>query len=53
MGLGPTHEEVWTALAPTLLRCPTRQLPVLPVYQIQTQIRDEIRPRFRADLQCT
>jgi len=44
MGLGPTHEEVVTALASDLLRS-YRQLPVC-LYQIQTKFRDEIRPRF-------
>ncbi|MBM5815803.1 MAG: proline--tRNA ligase [Cyanobacteria bacterium K_Offshore_surface_m2_239] len=44
MGLGPTHEEVVTALAADLLRS-YRQLPVC-VYQIQSKFRDEIRPRF-------
>ena len=44
LGLGPTHEEVITALAADLLRS-YRQLPV-NLYQIQTKFRDEIRPRF-------
>ena len=44
LGLGPTHEEVITALAGDLLRS-YRQLPV-NIYQIQTKFRDEIRPRF-------
>ena len=44
LGLGPTHEEVITALAGELLRS-YRQLPV-NLYQIQTKFRDEIRPRF-------
>jgi prolyl-tRNA synthetase len=44
MGLGPTHEEVITAIAADLLRS-YRQLPVC-LYQIQTKFRDEIRPRF-------
>ena len=44
LGLGPTHEEVITALAGDLLRS-YRQLPV-NLYQIQTKFRDEIRPRF-------
>ncbi len=44
LGLGPTHEEVITALASDLLRS-YRQLPV-NLYQIQTKFRDEIRPRF-------
>lgn len=44
LGLGPTHEEVVTALAADLLRS-YRQLPV-SLYQIQSKFRDEIRPRF-------
>ncbi|MFM7169265.1 MAG: proline--tRNA ligase [Cyanobium sp.] len=44
LGLGPTHEEVVTALAADLLQS-YRQLPVC-IYQIQTKFRDEIRPRF-------
>lgn len=44
VGLGPTHEEVITALAKDLVRS-YRQLP-LHLYQIQTKFRDEIRPRF-------
>jgi prolyl-tRNA synthetase len=44
LGLGPTHEEVITALTADLLRS-YRQLPV-NLYQIQTKFRDEIRPRF-------
>ncbi|MFN9621905.1 MAG: proline--tRNA ligase [Cyanobacteriota bacterium] len=44
MGLGPTHEEVVTALAADLLRS-YRQLPVC-LYQVQSKFRDEIRPRF-------
>ncbi len=43
-GLGPTHEEVVTALAKDLIRS-YRQLPQT-IYQIQTKFRDEIRPRF-------
>lgn len=42
--LGPTHEEVITALVRGELRS-YRQLPV-NLYQIQTKFRDEIRPRF-------
>ena len=38
LGLGPTHEEVITALAADLLRS-YRQLPVC-LYQIQTKFRD-------------
>ena len=44
MGLGPTHEEVITAIARDTIRS-YRQLPV-NLYQIQTKFRDEIRPRF-------
>ncbi len=44
MGLGPTHEEVITAVARDMIRS-YRQLPVT-LYQIQTKFRDEIRPRF-------
>lgn len=44
MGLGPTHEEVITAIARDMIRS-YRQLPV-HLYQIQTKFRDEIRPRF-------
>jgi prolyl-tRNA synthetase len=43
-GLGPTHEEIITAIARDMLRS-YRQLP-LNIYQIQTKFRDEIRPRF-------
>jgi prolyl-tRNA synthetase len=43
-GLGPTHEEVITAVARDMVRS-YRQLP-LNIYQIQTKFRDEIRPRF-------
>jgi prolyl-tRNA synthetase len=42
--LGPTHEEVITDLARQELRS-YKQLP-LNLYQIQTKLRDEIRPRF-------
>ena len=42
--LGPTHEEVITALLKNELRS-YRQLPQ-NLYQIQTKFRDEIRPRF-------
>lgn len=42
--LGPTHEEVITALARREIKS-ARQLP-LNIYQIQTKFRDEIRPRF-------
>jgi prolyl-tRNA synthetase len=44
MGLGPTHEEIITAVARDMIRS-YRQLP-LHLYQIQTKFRDEIRPRF-------
>lgn len=42
--LGPTHEEVITALVRDEIRS-YRQLPV-NLYQIQDKFRDEIRPRF-------
>ncbi|WP_207714183.1 proline--tRNA ligase [Scytonema sp. UIC 10036] len=42
--LGPTHEEVITAIARDMIRS-YRQLPQV-FYQIQTKFRDEIRPRF-------
>lgn len=44
LGLGPTHEEVITAIAKDMVRS-YRQLPT-HLYQIQTKFRDEIRPRF-------
>ncbi|MEM1369111.1 MAG: proline--tRNA ligase [Cyanobacteria bacterium P01_H01_bin.15] len=44
LGLGPTHEEIITAIAREMIRS-YRQLP-LNIYQIQTKFRDEIRPRF-------
>lgn len=44
LALGPTHEEVITAVARETIRS-YRQLP-LHLYQIQTKFRDEIRPRF-------
>jgi prolyl-tRNA synthetase len=44
MGLGPTHEEVITAITRDCIQS-YRQLP-LHLYQIQTKFRDEIRPRF-------
>ncbi|MBW4620997.1 MAG: proline--tRNA ligase [Cyanosarcina radialis HA8281-LM2] len=44
LGLGPTHEEVITAIARDSIRS-YRQLPV-HLYQLQTKFRDEIRPRF-------
>jgi prolyl-tRNA synthetase len=42
--IGPTHEEVITALARNELKS-YRQLP-MSFYQIQTKFRDETRPRF-------
>ena len=42
--LGPTHEEVITALVRSDIRS-YRQLPMMP-YQIQPKFRDERRPRF-------
>lgn len=42
--LGPTHEEIVTALARAEVHS-YRQLP-LNLYQIQNKYRDEIRPRF-------
>ena len=42
--LGPTHEEIITALVKNEVRS-YRQLPQ-NFYQIQTKFRDEIRPRF-------
>ncbi|HEY8495515.1 MAG TPA: proline--tRNA ligase, partial [Limnochordales bacterium] len=42
--LGPTHEELITALARAEVRS-YRQLPLL-LYQIANKYRDEIRPRF-------
>lgn len=42
--LGPTHEEIITALARDEIRS-YRQLPI-NLYQIQDKFRDEIRPRF-------
>ncbi len=42
--LGPTHEEVITTQFRQLVRS-YRQLPLM-VYQIQTKVRDERRPRF-------
>lgn len=44
LALGPTHEEVITAVARDMIRS-YQQLP-LHLYQIQTKFRDEIRPRF-------
>lgn len=42
--LGPTHEEVITALVKNEVSS-YKQLP-LNVYQVQTKFRDEVRPRF-------
>jgi prolyl-tRNA synthetase len=42
--LGPTHEEVVTAIARDEIRS-YKQLPAT-LYQIQSKFRDEIRPRF-------
>lgn len=42
--LGPTHEEIITDLARNELKS-YKQLPI-SYFQIQTKIRDEIRPRF-------
>ena len=42
--LGPTHEEIITALIRSEVRS-YRQMP-LRLYQIQNKYRDEIRPRF-------
>ncbi|MDR0515021.1 MAG: proline--tRNA ligase [Coriobacteriaceae bacterium] len=42
--LGPTHEELITALIRNELRS-YKELP-LSLYQIQTKYRDEVRPRF-------
>ncbi|MDD3149746.1 MAG: proline--tRNA ligase [Candidatus Gastranaerophilales bacterium] len=44
LALGPTHEEIITALVRDEIRS-YRQLPV-NLYQIQNKFRDEIRPRF-------
>ncbi|QJR82054.1 proline--tRNA ligase [Alteromonas pelagimontana] len=42
--LGPTHEEVITALVRNEINS-YKQLPI-NLYQIQTKFRDEVRPRF-------
>ncbi|MEM6581919.1 MAG: proline--tRNA ligase [Pseudomonadota bacterium] len=42
--LGPTHEEVITELVRNEVKS-YKQLPI-NLYQIQTKVRDEIRPRF-------
>ena len=44
MCLGPTHEEIITAIARDILKS-YKQLPV-NLYQIQSKFRDERRPRF-------
>ncbi len=44
MCLGPTHEEVITAIARDSLKS-YKQLPV-NLYQIQSKFRDEVRPRY-------
>lgn len=44
MCLGPTHEEVITAIARDTIKS-YKQMPV-NLYQIQSKFRDEIRPRF-------
>lgn len=44
MCLGPTHEEIITAIARDGLKS-YKQLPI-NLYQIQLKFRDEIRPRF-------
>ncbi len=44
MCLGPTHEEIITAIARDGLKS-YKQLPV-NLYQIQSKFRDEVRPRF-------
>ena len=44
MCLGPTHEEIITALARDVLKS-YKQLPT-NLYQIQSKFRDEVRPRF-------
>ena len=44
MCLGPTHEEIITAVARDALKS-YKQLPV-NLYQIQSKFRDEVRPRF-------
>lgn len=48
--LGPTHEEVITALAGGYVSS-YKQLPLI-LYQIQTKFRDEIRPRFGVVRAC-
>jgi len=48
--LGPTHEEVITALTAGCVSS-YKQLPLV-LYQIQTKFRDEIRPRFGVVRAC-
>lgn len=48
--LGPTHEEVITALTAGHVSS-YKQLPLI-LYQIQTKFRDEIRPRFGVVRAC-
>jgi prolyl-tRNA synthetase len=48
--LGPTHEEVITALVKAHISS-HKQLPLV-LYQIQTKFRDEIRPRFGLIRSC-
>ena len=42
--LGPTHEEIFTDIARSLIKS-QKMLPT-NLYQIQTKYRDELRPRF-------
>ena len=44
MCLGPTHEEIITAIARDVLKS-YKQMPV-NLYQIQSKFRDEVRPRY-------
>ena len=44
MCLGPTHEEIITALARDVIKS-YKQMPV-NLYQIQSKFRDEVRPRY-------
>ncbi|MDI6758340.1 MAG: proline--tRNA ligase [Candidatus Omnitrophota bacterium] len=48
--LGPTHEEVITALVRSCVSS-YKQLPLI-LYQLQTKFRDEIRPRFGLIRSC-
>ena len=50
MVLGPTHEEVITALVKKEINS-YKQLPII-LYQIQTKFRDEPRPRFGVLRSC-